>query len=119
MAFRIKTSSETTARYDLRVARKLSVSFVARLFAATIGYSIGLDTGVFRNAAAVLMIAVGAILLVPRFQARPAFARTPLVNLSGRYVGVARQGGLLWCDASDSRSFETLLAIGHDIDPRA
>ena len=74
----------------------LSASFVAiGLFAATIGYSIGLDTGVFRNAAAVLMIAVGAVLLVPRVQTLIAVAGAPLANLSDRYVGVARQGGLL------------------------
>jgi cytochrome c biogenesis protein CcdA len=40
------------------------------------------------------MIAVGAILLVPRFQARLALAGAPLANLSGRYVDVARQAGL-------------------------
>ena len=45
----------------------LSVSFVTiGLFAATIGYSIGLDGGVFRDVAALLIIAIGAILLVPR-----------------------------------------------------
>ena len=77
------------------LAAGLSVSFVAiGLFAATIGYSIGLDTGVFRNAAAALMIAVGAILLVPRLQSRLAFAGAPLANLSGRYVDVAQQAGL-------------------------
>jgi cytochrome c-type biogenesis protein len=77
------------------LAAGLSVSFVAiGLFAATIGYSIGLDSGVFRDIAAVLMIAIGAILLVPRFQAQLALAGAPLANLSDRYVGVARQGGL-------------------------
>ena len=77
------------------LAAGLSVSFVAiGLFAATIGYSIGLDVGVFRNVAAVLMVAIGAILLVPRLQARLAFAGTPLANLSDRYVSVARQNGL-------------------------
>lgn len=44
------------------LAAGLSVSFVAiGLFAATIGYSIGLDVGVFRNVAAVFMVAIGAI----------------------------------------------------------
>ena len=77
------------------LAAGLSVSFVAiGLFAATIGYSIGLDVGVFRNVAAVLMVAIGAILLVPRLQARLALAGAPLANLSDRYVGVARQNGL-------------------------
>ena len=77
------------------LAGGLSVSFVAiGLFAATIGYSIGLDVGVFRNVAAVFMVAIGAILLVPRLQARLAFAGTPVANLSDRYVSVARQNGL-------------------------
>ena len=77
------------------LAAGLSVSFVAiGLFAATIGYSIGLDVGVFRNVAAVFMVAIGAILLVPRLQARLALAGAPLANLSGRYVDVARQAGL-------------------------
>ncbi len=73
----------------------LSVSFVAiGLFAATIGYSIGLDTDVFRNTAAALMIAVGSVLLVPRFQARLALAGAPLANWSDRYFGGTRRSGL-------------------------
>ena len=58
----------------------LAISFVAiGLFVATVGYSIGLDTELFRNVAAALMIAVGVILLVPRFQERLelAGARSP------------------------------------------
>jgi len=55
------------------LAAGLSVSFVViGLFAATIGYSIGLDLGVFRNVAAVLMIApeivstiIGVAIVVP------------------------------------------------------
>lgn len=79
----------------LALAGGLSVSFVAvGLFAATIGYSIGLDTGVFRNVAAVLMIAFGAVLLAPRLQARLASAGAPLANFSGRYVDGTRQDGL-------------------------
>jgi len=71
----------------------LSVSFVAiGLFAATVGYSIGLDTDVFRNTAAALMIAVGSVLLVPRFQARLALAGAPLANWSDRYFGGTRRG---------------------------
>ena len=59
----------------------LAVSFVAiGLFAATVGYSIGLDAELFRNVAAVLIIAVGVTLLVPRFQERLALAGAPLAN---------------------------------------
>jgi cytochrome c-type biogenesis protein len=48
----------------------------------------------FRSAAALLMIALGAILLVPRLQTRLALAGAPLANLSDRYGGDARPGGL-------------------------
>src|SRR5579863_6185828 len=73
----------------------LSVSFVViGLFAATIGYSLGLDAGFFRDTAAILMIVVGAVFLVPRFQAQLALAGAPLVNLSGRYIGMTRQSSL-------------------------
>jgi cytochrome c-type biogenesis protein len=42
----------------------------------------------------VLMIAVGAVLLVPRFQARLALAGGPLANWGDRHFRGARQGGL-------------------------
>jgi cytochrome c-type biogenesis protein len=77
------------------LATGLAVSFVAiGLFVATVGYSIGLDTELFRNVAATLMIAVGVILLVPRFQKRLALAGAPLANWSDRHFGARRQGGL-------------------------
>jgi cytochrome c-type biogenesis protein len=77
------------------LAAGLSVSFVViGLFAATIGYSIGLDLGVFRNVAAVLMIAVGAILLVPRLQTKLAVAGAPVANWGSRYAGTAQHAGL-------------------------
>jgi cytochrome c biogenesis protein CcdA len=77
------------------LAAGLAVSFVAiGLFAATIGYSIGLDTEFFRTVAAVLMITVGVILLVPRFQERLALAGAPLVNWSDHYFGSIRHSGL-------------------------
>lgn len=72
----------------------LVVSFVLiGLFVATIGYSIGLSADVFRNVAAALMIGVGTILLVPRFQAQLAVAGAPLASLSDRHFGGARRGG--------------------------
>jgi cytochrome c-type biogenesis protein len=77
------------------LAAGLAVSFVAiGLFAATIGYSIGLDTELFRNIAAALMIAVGVVLLVPRFQERLALAGAPLANWSDHYFGAIRRAGL-------------------------
>jgi cytochrome c-type biogenesis protein len=77
------------------LAAGLAVSFVAiGLFAATVGYSIGLDTELFRNIAAVLMIAVGVVLLVPRFQERLALAGAPLANWSDHHFGAIRHAGL-------------------------
>src|SRR5438105_10871117 len=65
------------------LAAGLAVSFVAiGLFAATVGYSIGLDAELFRNIAAALMITVGVVILVPRFQERLALAGAPLPNWS-------------------------------------
>jgi len=77
------------------LAAGLSVSFVAiGLFAATIGYSIGLDLGFFRDVGAVLMIAIGAILLVPRLQTQLAIAGAPVANWGSRHVGAAQHGGV-------------------------
>lgn len=76
------------------LATGLAVSFVAiGLFVATAGYSIGLDSEQFRTVAAAVMIAVGVILLVPRFQERLALAGAPLATWSDRHFG-ARQAGL-------------------------
>jgi cytochrome c biogenesis protein CcdA len=77
------------------LAAGLAVSFVViGLFVATIGYAIGLDSDRFREAAALMMIAIGAVLLVPRFQASLALAGAPLANLSDRHFGGSRKSGL-------------------------
>ena len=77
------------------LAAGLAVSFVLiGLFAATIGYSIGLNADIFRYVAAILMIVVGAVLLVPRLQTRLALAGAPLANWSDRHFRGVRRGGL-------------------------
>jgi cytochrome c-type biogenesis protein len=77
------------------LAAGLAVSFVAiGLFAATVGYSIGVDADMFRYVAAALMIAVGVVLLVPRFQAGLALAGAPLANWSDRRFGGSPKSGL-------------------------
>src|SRR5215475_6539116 len=59
----------------------LAASFVAiGLFVATIGFAVGLDADVFRYAAAVLMVAVGLVLMVPGLQAQLAGASGPVAN---------------------------------------
>jgi cytochrome c-type biogenesis protein len=76
------------------LALGLAVSFVViGLFAATIGYSIGL-ADVLRNVAAALMIAVGVVLLVPRLQTQFAVVGAPLANWSDRRFGGAWKRGL-------------------------
>ena len=70
----------------------LSVSFVAiGLFAATVGYSIGLDAEIFRRGAAALMVIAGTVLLVPRFQEQLALAGAPLANWSDRHFAGTRR----------------------------
>jgi cytochrome c biogenesis protein CcdA len=77
------------------LAAGLATSFVTiGLFAATIGYSIGLDSELFRNVAAILMITFGVVLLVPRFQDRLALAGVPLANWSDHHFGAIRHSGL-------------------------
>jgi cytochrome c biogenesis protein CcdA len=77
------------------LAAGLAVSFVIiGLFVATIGYSIGLDADRLRYLAALLMIAIGVVLLVPRLQAQLALAGAPLANWSDRHFGGSTRNGL-------------------------
>src|SRR6478609_2333066 len=75
------------------LAAGLALSFVViGLFVATIGFAAGLDTGVFRLVSAVLLIAVGT-LLVPRLGAQAAAAAGPVSNwVEGQFGGFAAQG---------------------------
>jgi cytochrome c-type biogenesis protein len=77
------------------LAAGLAVSFVAiGLFVATIGFSIGLDADVFRYVAAVLMLAVGVVLMVPRLQTAFAVAGGPLANWSHERLDGADTGSV-------------------------
>jgi cytochrome c-type biogenesis protein len=78
----------------LALACGLALSFTAiGLFVALIGFSIGLDTGVFRNIAAVIMIVIGFVLLMSQLQMRLAVAGGPLTNwVEQRFSGFATQG---------------------------
>jgi cytochrome c biogenesis protein CcdA len=63
----------------LALAGGLALSFVmVGMFVATIGFAVGLDTGVFRSVAAILMVGVGAVLLAPSLQQRVAVAAGPV-----------------------------------------
>jgi cytochrome c biogenesis protein CcdA len=77
------------------LAAGLSMSFVViGLFVATIGFSIGLDADVFRYVAAVLILAVGVVLMVPRLQSAFAVAGGPLANWAHDHLDEASSSGL-------------------------
>src|SRR6266436_92946 len=78
------------------LAGGLALSFTAiGLFVATVGYAVGLDSEVFRNVAAVLLIAVGAVLVLPAWQAQVALAAGPIGNWTEQKSGNAKSEGLL------------------------
>src|SRR6478672_5631321 len=76
------------------LAAGLLVSFVViGLFVATVGFAAGLDTGFFRLVSAILLIAVGTLLLVPRLGAQAAAAGGPVSNwIEGQLGGFATHG---------------------------
>lgn len=85
------------------LALGLAVGFAAvGLFVATIGFAIGLDAGLFRTLSAVLLMAFGLVLLVPRAQAAMQGALAPVGNwanrrtpgVGGNATGLAGQFGL-------------------------
>jgi len=77
------------------LAAGLTLSFViVGLFVATIGFSIGLDVGVFRTVAAILLMAIGLVLLVPRFQAQFALAAGPVSQWTEQRFGGFSGNGL-------------------------
>jgi cytochrome c-type biogenesis protein len=78
----------------LGLAAGVAISFTAiGLFVATIGFSIGLDMSVFRSVAAVLLIVLGAVLMVPRLQTQFATAAGPVSNWTqSRFGGLSTSG---------------------------
>lgn len=80
----------------LALASGLALSFVAiGLFVATVGFAIGLDGGVFRAVAAVALIAIGLVLLVPAAQARFALAAAPAGHWAAERLDRAPRAGML------------------------
>ena len=70
------------------LAAGLALSFVViGLFVATIGFAIGLDQEIFRSVAAVLLIAVGGVLLVPKLQMQFVAATGPVGNWAQSHTG--------------------------------
>lgn len=77
------------------LAAGLASSFTAiGLFVATVGFAIGLDAGVFRLAAAVLLGAMGMVLVVPALQSRLAVAAGPVGNWAEQHFGGFSTTGL-------------------------
>lgn len=77
------------------LAAGLALSFVAiGLFIATIGFSIGLDGGVFRLAAAIVLMLIGLVLVLPRLQAQVALAAGPVGNWAEQRFGGMSGSGL-------------------------
>jgi cytochrome c biogenesis protein CcdA len=85
----------TGHRFSTRTAVGLAISFVAiGLFVATVGFAIGLDADVFRYIAAVIMVAIGVVLMLPSFQARLAAASGPIAKWADRRYGSDHGSGL-------------------------
>jgi cytochrome c-type biogenesis protein len=77
------------------LAAGLALSFVViGLLVATVGFAAGLDQDVFRSVAAVLLIVVGGVLLVPRLQLRLASAAGPIGNWAQAQAGGFSTRGL-------------------------
>jgi len=79
----------------LALAAGLATSFTAiGLFVATIGYSVGLDGEFFRVTGAVLLVAAGFALMLPRLQIQLALVAAPLGNWTQQKFGSAATAGL-------------------------
>ncbi|MBX9991538.1 cytochrome c biogenesis CcdA family protein [Phreatobacter oligotrophus] len=82
-------------RGPLVLAAGLALSFtVIGLFVATIGFSLGLDLGVFRMVAGFILLALGLAMLVPAAGARLATAAGPLSDWTQARFGGFDRGGL-------------------------
>jgi cytochrome c biogenesis protein CcdA len=79
----------------LALAAGLVASFVGvGMFVATIGFSIGLDAEVFRMGSAVLLAALGLVLLSGALQARFAMAASGVGDAGNRLLARWSPGGL-------------------------
>ncbi|MEP9349959.1 cytochrome c biogenesis protein CcdA [Xanthobacter sp. KR7-225] len=77
------------------LAAGLALSFTAiGLFVATLGFSIGLDAGFFRMVAALLLMALGLVLLLPPLQTRLATAAGPAGQWTQERFGGFSTSGL-------------------------
>ena len=79
----------------LALAGGLALSFTGLgLLLALAGFGLGIDAGMLRLAAAAIMVALGAILVVPSWQARLAGAGSPVSAWADRHFGGFAASGL-------------------------
>ncbi len=112
------------------LAAGLALSFtVVGLFVATVGFAIGLDADLFRLVGGALMLALGAVLLLPVLQERVALAAGPVSAWTDRrFGGFAGTGlggqfavglllGLVWapCVGPTLGAASILAARGEDL----
>ncbi len=77
------------------LAGGLALSFtLVGLFVATIGFAVGLDAGLFRTAAALLLVGIGGVLMLPSLQARLAVAAGPVGTWTEERFGGFSTSGL-------------------------
>ena len=108
----------------------LALSFTAvGIFVATIGFTLGIDGGVFRSAGAVVMAIAGVVLMLPTLQTRIALAAGPAGNwVDQRFGGFSAEGisgqfalglllGVVWapCVGPTLGAASVLAARGEDL----
>jgi cytochrome c biogenesis protein CcdA len=77
------------------LAAGLALSFlVLGLFIATIGFSLGLDSELFSTLAAIMLLVVGVVLMVPVLQARVSLATAPLGTWAQQRFGGGAKNGI-------------------------
>lgn len=76
------------------LAAGLALSFTGiGVFVATVGFAVNLDADVFRVASALVLVAIGIVLAVPRFQATFALAAGPVSGWAeSRFGGFSTAG---------------------------
>lgn len=114
----------------LALAAGLALSFTAiGLFVATVGFAIGLDADLFRMLSAVMLAAIGIVLISAALQERLALAAGPLSDwLNARFGGPAGEGlagqfglgcllGAVWspCTGPTLGAASVLAAQGRDL----
>ncbi len=77
------------------LAAGLALSFTAiGLFVGTLGFAIGLDSDVFRNIAAILLVAVGIVLAAPSLQEKFSSAASPFGSWAANRFGGSPSAGI-------------------------